>query len=156
MVIYLFIYLFIYFFFFFIIKFLFSKAQYYVDKDLVKLCKQNLLLNNIFCNVISFNRQPLFQTPCFVYEKTKISNTGIVRTKNNIYENLVYNCLELNWRENNMLYEAPLKILEDEVYKTNEGICFDETSPEKNNLILMSNEEIFKMFGTECNFNFLK
>ena len=56
-----------------------------------------------------------------------------------------------------MLYEAPLKILEDEVYKTNEGICFDETSPEKNNLILMSNEEIFKMFGTECNFfnNFL-
>lgn len=121
-----------------------------MDKDLVKLCKQNLLLNNIVCNVISFNRQPLFQTPCFVYEKTKMTNGGIIRTKSNIYENLVYNCLELNWRENNMLYEAPLKILENgRPYKTTEGIYFDETNPEKNNLILLSNDEICEIFSTE-------
>lgn len=121
-----------------------------MDKDLVKLCKQNLLLNNIVCNVISFNRQPLFQTPCFVYEKTKMTNGGIIRTKSNIYENLVYNCLELNWRENNMLYEAPLKILENgRPYKTTEGIYFDETNPEKSNLILLSNDEICEIFSTE-------
>ena len=121
-----------------------------MDKDLVKLCKQNLLLNNIVCNVISFNRQPLFQTPCFVYEKTKMSNGGIIRTKSNIYENLVYNCLELNWRENNMLYEAPLRILENgRPYKTTEGIYFDETNPEKSNLIMLSNDEICEIFSTE-------
>ena len=55
-----------------------------------------------------------------------------------------------------MLYEAPLKILENgRPYKTTEGIYFDETNPEKSNLILLSNDEICEIFSTERILRFL-
>ena len=77
-----------------------------------------------------------------------MNDGGFVKSKSNIYDHLVYNCLELNWREHNMLYQEPLKILEGEVYKNYEGIYFDEIFTEKNNLYIMSNEEINKIFET--------
>lgn len=114
----------------------------------------NLLLNNIFINLISLNKQPLFQTPCFIYDKTKIFSTGFVRSDRNIYDKLIYNCLEDNWRQHNQLYQEALNVLGGEGYKSYEGIIFDEEYPEANTLHIISNEESSKIFNSECNFFF--
>lgn len=74
---------------------------------------------------------------------------GFVKSKNNIYEHLIYNCLEINWRELNMLYQEPLKVLEGIACKNYEGIYFDDARIDKSNLILKSNEEIAKIFQAE-------
>lgn len=84
-----------------------------------------------------------------MYDKTKSSTIGFVRAKKNIYQDLIYNCLEVNWRKRNMLYQEPLKVLEGEAYKNYEGIIFDELNPEKNSVHLISNAEISQIFETE-------
>jgi len=50
-----------------------------------------------------------------------------------------------------LLYQEPLKVLDGDYYKNYEGIYINDSFPEKNSIVLKTNEEIFKIFETECN-----
>ena len=61
---------------------------------MAKLTKENLLLTNIVCNLISFNKEPLFKTPCFVYDQSNFDTQFLIKSKKNILENMIYNCFD--------------------------------------------------------------
>ena len=55
-----------------------------------------------------------------------------------------------------MLYQEPLNVLDGDYYRNYEGIYINDAFPEKNSIVLMNNDEIFKFFETECIFYLLE
>lgn len=120
---------------------------------MAKLTKENLLLNNIVCNLISFNKEPLFKTPCFVYDQSNSDSQFLIKSKKNIFENMIYNCFDKILAEQNILETQNIKVLEGKIFRNMEGIVYDEDLIDNSNLISLSKIECEKNFKINLNCN---
>lgn len=120
---------------------------------MAKLTKENLLLTNIVCNLISFNKEPLFKTPCFVYDQSNSDTQFLIKGKKKIFESMIYNCFDKILADQSIFESQNINFLEGKLFRNMEGIVYDEDFIENSNLKNLNKIECEKKFKIPLNCN---